>query len=267
MHAHKVVVAAAAVALSLSLAAPLVRADDYDPWPGIAKEAFPGYAIAEDNLVGLEAPVRAEDAALVPITLRVPASIAANSRSITLIVEKNPMPVVAKFTFGPAAGQGERMIATRIRVNMYSNVRAVLETTDGALHMTTKFVKAAGGCSAPALKDADQALADIGKMQVKTFEAPDAGKSPEAQVMIKHPNYSGMQMNQLTGFYIPAKYVQGLIVTRDGEEVFRMEGGISISENPNIRFTYADGGSGVIAAEATDTDGKVFTAKSAAKGS
>lgn len=246
---------------------PISAADDYDPWPGIAKEAFSGHAVSEDGTVALDAPVRAEDAALVPITMRVPADIAAKAKSLTLIVEKNPMPVVAKFTFGPAAGAGERMISTRIRVDMYSNIRAVLETADGQLHMTTKFVKAAGGCSAPALKDADDAIAQIGKMQVKLFEAADAGKGAEAQVMIKHPNYSGMQMNQLTGLYIPAKYVRELVVKRGGEEVFRMEGGISLSEDPNIRFSYAEGGDGVIEAQATDTDGKVFTAKSAAKGS
>ena len=153
---------ATALLLGLIASAPVRAADDYDPWPGIAKEAFAGHSVTEDGTVALEAPIRAEDAALVPITMRVPASVGSTAKSLTLIVEKNPMPVVAKFTFGPAAGSGERMISTRIRVDMYSNVRAVLETADGQLHMTTKFVKAAGGCSAPALKDADDALAQIG---------------------------------------------------------------------------------------------------------
>ena len=76
---------------------------------------------------------------------------------------------MATFTFGDAAGTGERVISTRVRIDMYSNVRAIIETSDGALHMATRFVKAAGGCSAPALKDADDALAQLGRMQVKTF--------------------------------------------------------------------------------------------------
>lgn len=266
MKAFRLTSAALTVAGLLLAAAPLAAAED-DPWPGIAKEAFTGKTIVEDGTVALEAPVRAEDAALVPITMRVPAALAASAKNLTLVVDKNPMPVVAKFTFGPGSGAGERMISTRIRVDMYSNVRAVLETSDGQLHMTTKFVKAAGGCSAPALKDTDDALANVGKMQVKLFDMADAGKATEAQVMIKHPNYSGMQMNQQTGLYIPAKYVREMVVKSGDTVVFRMEGGISLSEDPNIRFSYVSGGDGIVEAQATDTDGKTFTAKSAAKGS
>ena len=59
--------------------------------------------------------------------------------------------------------------------------------------------------------------------------------------MVRHPNYSGMQMNQLTGLYIPAKFVEHMEVRKGDELVFDMEGGISLSENPNIHFTYAVG--------------------------
>lgn len=242
---------------------------DYDPWPGIRKDVFAGRDIVEDETaLTLDAPVRAEDAALVPITVRVPAAMAGKVRKLTLIVEKNPAPVAAAFTFGSGAGIGERTISTRVRVDMYTNIRAVIETEDGRLLMATRYVKAAGGCSAPALKDADEALAAIGKMQLRAFE-PKTGASAvrEAQVMIKHPNYSGMQMNQLTGLYIPAKYVEEIEVLRDGERVFKLEGGISLSEDPNIRFSYADGGRGLLEVTAKDTDGRVFTVRGGASGS
>ena len=239
-----------------------------DMWPGIRKELYAQRAIAEeDGAVTLEAPIRAEDAAVVPITMRIPAKLAASAKALTLVIEKNPMPVAATFTFGPAAGQGERVISTRVRVDMYSNVRAILETNDGALHMATKFVKAAGGCSAPALKDAEEALAQLGKMKLRLHQADQSPMTQEAQVMIRHPNYSGMQMNQLTGLYIPAKYVQQIEVKRGDEVVFKMEGGISLSENPNIRFTYAPGADNEIVVTAKDTDGSVFTARHTPKGS
>lgn len=259
-----------ALALFALAALPLAGsaiAETDDVWPGIRKDLYASRAIAEeDGAVTLEAPVRAEDAAVVPITMRVPASLAQSAKALTLVIEKNPMPVAASFTFGPAAGTGERIISTRVRIDMYSNVRAVLETSDGKLHMTTKFVKAAGGCSAPALKDAEQALAELGKMKLRTELADSTPIMQEAQVMIRHPNYSGMQMNQLTGLYIPAKYVQNIEVKRGEEVVFTMEGGISLSENPNIRFTYAGGG-GDMLVTAKDTDGKVFTVRNTAKGS
>ena len=51
----------------------------------------------------------------------------------------------------------------------------------------------------------DEALANLGKMQVRTFDDPEMkNRTPptrEAQVMIRHPNYTGMQMDQLTREY------------------------------------------------------------------
>lgn len=239
-----------------------------DPWPGIRKDLYAARDISEgDGAIELTAPVRAEDAAVVPITMRIPASVAATAKTLTLVIDKNPMPVAATFTFGPAAGSGERMIDTRVRVDMYSNVRAVLETTDGKLHMATKYVKAAGGCSAPALKDQEQALAELGKMKLRLHEANQTPMMQEAQVMIRHPNYSGMQMNQLTGLYIPAKFIDSMEVKRGNDTVFTMTGGISLSENPNIRFTYGGGTDNDLSVVAKDTTGATFNIRQSAKGS
>ena len=143
--------------------------------------------------------------------------------------------------------------------------RAIVETGDGRLVMATKFVKAAGGCSAPALKDTDAALAEAGKMQIKHLAAADGGR--EGQIKIRHPQYSGLQLNQATGYYIPAKFLRVIDVARDGERVFRLEGGISLSENPNIRFTYATGGADTLEVTAEDTDGRVFKGQAGPKGS
>ena len=251
---------------------PLARADDSaEIWQSIRGDVFDEnrpIAAESDKLI-LEAPYRAEDAAIVPIAITIPADVAPRVRKLTLVVEKNPAPVVAAFTFGKAAGIGERRISTRVRVDMYSNVRAVIELDDGSLHMQTKYVKAAGGCSAPALKDMDAALANIGKLKLRSLvRAPQrSSATAEAQVMVRHPNYSGMQMNQLTGLYIPAKYVERIEVRKGDQLVFDMEGGISLSEDPNIRFTYAPGIDGPLSVIARDTDGKTFKTQAAVKGS
>jgi len=229
-----------------------------DPWPGLHQDVFQNRPIAEDGLVTLDAPMRAEDAALVPLTVKVARDQAAPPKSLTLLIDKNPAPVVATFYFGE--GSGEIELSTRVRIDAYSNVRAVVETADGALHMTTKYVKASGGCSAPALKDAELAEAELGKMQFRQFAADmPSSSSREAQLMIRHPNHSGLQMDQLTGYYIPAKFITDLEVKRGDTLVFRMEGGISLSADPNIRFTFRPAGSGdVITAQAKDTDGRVL---------
>lgn len=242
------------------------RADDEDIWPALRADLFGTRAVTEDTTtVTLEAPYRAEDAALVPLTVRIPADKAASVKSLKLVIDKNPAPLVADFAFGPAAGTGERMIETRVRVDMYSNVRAIVETTDGQLLMATKFVKAAGGCSAPALKDTDAALAEAGKMQIK-FLGGAAGGQHAGEIKIRHPQYSGLQLNQVTGYYIPAKFLRVIDVQRAGERVFRMEGGISLSENPNIRFSYSAGADETLEVKAEDTDGRTFTGRASPKG-
>lgn len=255
-----------AAALALFAAMPLAGAAEDDPWPSLAKDIFAGKEIAETQDIVLDAPYRAEDAGVVPISVKLPAALADKVSKLTIIIDKNPMPLVAAFTFGSAAGSGDRVISTRVRFDNYSTLRAIAETADGKLIMTSRFVKAAGGCSAPALKDADQALANLGKMNVKMLdEAQSSGSSKpmkEAQLMIRHPNYSGMQMNQLTGFYIPAKYVQQIDVKRGSELVFSLAAGISLSEDPNIRFTYGTGSaSDAIEVNAKDSDGNVFTGR------
>lgn len=246
-----------AMALALS---PAALADE-ELWPGIRTELFGDRQIAEeDGRVQLDAPYRAEDAAIVPLAITIPATMAPEVKTLTLVIDKNPAPVVASFRFGEAAGLGERRISTRVRIDMYSNVRAIIETNDGGLHMTTKYVKASGGCSAPALKDLDSALANIGKMRVRNFKPDESsGLVREAQLMVRHPNYSGMQMNQVTGLYIPARYVEHIVVRKGDALIFEMEGGISLSEDPNIRFTYAASAAGPLSVTARDSDGNSFT--------
>lgn len=241
------------------------RADD-DPWPSIQRDMYGTTPVREnDGVAILDAPERAEDAAVVPITIRVPSSIQGPLKSMALIVDKNPAPVAAKFTFGTAQGNGggERRMSMRVRIDMYSYVHAVVETSDGVLHTTKAFVKASGGCSAPAPKDADADAASIGKMVVKSFDpALDSAPLREAQLMIKHPNNNGMQQDQLSGGYIPARYITEITVKRGTDLVFKAETGISIASNPNFRFTYANTKDNAIDVTAIDSDQTKFNASS-----
>ena len=74
------------------------------------------------------------------------------------MIDQNPAPMAAKFELGPDAKVSE--ISTRVRVNNYTDVHAVAELSDGKLYMIKTYVKASGGCSAPAAKNADEAGAD-----------------------------------------------------------------------------------------------------------
>lgn len=247
-----------------------VAADD-DLWSMLRKDVFGEREIQDGtNFLILDAPERAEDAAIVPITVRIPPEVKGALKSLTLIIDKNPAPVVATFKFGPGFGDGggERRMSTRVRIDMYSDVRAIAESEDGKLYMVSRFVKAAGGCAAPVPKEADGSGPALGKIVLKSFDpAADAAPLREAQIMIRHPNTNGMQMDPSTGGYVPARYVKEMVVKQGNDLVFQMESGISISSDPNFRFTHANRDDNRLDVTATDTDGSVFSGNSNAKGS
>jgi len=158
-------------------------------------------------------------------------------------------------------GAGVTMISTRVRVDSYTNVHAVAELSDGRLYTSTVFVKASGGCSAPTAKNAEEAKTGLGQMRFRQFARPADGPMSgprEAQIMIRHPNNSGLQRDQVSLLYIPAFFVRELRVWQGDELVLAMDGGISISEDPNIRFNYLPNGATRFRVEAVDTDGHVF---------
>jgi sulfur-oxidizing protein SoxY len=76
--------------------------------------------------------------------------------------------------------------------------------------------------------------------------------------MIRHPNNSGLQRHQVSLLYIPANYVDELHVWQGDALLFSMEAGISISEDPNFRFTYLSNGAATFKVEAKDTEGNAF---------
>jgi sulfur-oxidizing protein SoxY len=241
---------------------PAGAADPYDPWPGLVQDIFNNRPINDgSDVIGIEMPYRAEDAAIVPVTLASKLSPEDDRRmvAITLVIDQNPAPMAAKFEIGPDARVSE--ISTRVRVNSYTDVHAVAELSDGKLYMVKTFVKASGGCSAPAGKNAEEARNHIGQLKYRQFTASSQGPSNgkrEAQIMIGHPNNSGLQMDQVTHLYVPAFFVDELHLWQDNSPVLSMEGGISISEDPNIRFTYVSNGAKLFRAEAKDTSGHVF---------
>jgi sulfur-oxidizing protein SoxY len=261
-----------AVALFLVPSLLPARAGD-DPWPDIHAGVFGNRPIAEnDGALALYGPAQAEDAALVPIAIHLPPDVANTAKSLTLVIDRNPAPVAATFRFGEAFSAspeiGERKIMTRVRIDNFSKVRAVLETADGKLHMVTQFIMGAGGCSATSSKDTDEALAHLGKMQVKAVaDSAHAPRWREGVIMIRHPNFTGMQMDLNSRGYTPARYVDLIEVTRSGRLVMRMEGGISISEDPNIRFTYDANDGDELDVRAKDSDGAKFVGKSLPTGS
>jgi sulfur-oxidizing protein SoxY len=241
-----------------------VAAEEKDPWPELVRDVFNGHDIADGTgVIAIEMPYRAEDASIVPVTLRtaLPPGDDRAVKAITLVIDQNPAPVAATFQ----TSAGVTMVSTRVRVDSYTNVHAVAELSDGRLYSSVVYVKASGGCSAPTAKNAEEAKANLGQMRFRQFAKAAARSADgpasalrEAQIMIRHPNNSGLQRDQVTLLYIPAFFVKEIRVWQGDELVLAMDGGISMSEDPNIRFSYRPNGAAQFRVEAVDTDGHVF---------
>ncbi len=251
------------------------QSPDADPWPSLVQIFFDGKPLEKgDGVLALDAPYRALDAAVVPITIRtlLPPDDPRTVRRIKLVIDGNPSPLAATFTLGEHSGVD--LVATRVRVDDYTNIHAVAELSDGKLYVVSRFVKAAGGCSAPALKQVASAI-PLGTMRFRELPQSNGNQSTdkqtagasagaaepgerEAQIMIRHPNYSGMQMDQITRLYIPAEFVKSLQLWQGKDMLVSVESGIAISENPEFRFRFKPNGDERFRAEAVDSNGKRF---------
>lgn len=252
--------AAAAVAAGLTLllnAAALAGSGEDVRWDLLRDMYFGGRPVEDAGpLLSLDAPVRANDAALVPIRIDTAPSQDTRIGAVHLIVDENPVPMAATFRF---ADDGRpQSIETRVRVNAYTNITAVAETSDGRLIKTTQFVKASGGCSAPALKNPQLIVARMGKMKLNLPDTIVAGEPLTAQVLISHPNYTGMQYDQLNYYFIPAHYVKTVSIRYNGAPVLDVQSDISLSEDPSFHFSLVPEKSGTLEVTAEDSKGRIF---------
>ena len=253
-------VALVAMGLALTATAQTPDPDASPVWQKVRQSLFGDAPIdTAGSVITLETPKRAEDAAIVPIAIRAAFAQSAERSigTIWLFVDNNPSPIAAVFQFGPDSGRAD--IETRIRVEEYTFVRAVARTNDGRLYMAANYVKASGGCSAPAGKDALAAKANLGKMRLRVDEADDATKPARAQLMVSHPNDSGLAMDQITRTYATPHFVRRVEVRYANKPLLTADVDFSISENPNFRFSLLEGDGGDLEAKVIDNQDLVFT--------
>ncbi len=228
-------------------------------WPAIREALFQGRELKDGSgLIEIEAPKRAQDAGTVPVTIKAlqPQTAQRWIKTVHLIVDENPAPVAGVFRFFPETG--DATIATRIRVDQYTDLHAVAETSDGELYMVARFIKAAGGCSAPGMADKATVMARLGKMKLKPMTTFAPGELQQAQLLISHPNYTGMQMDQLTRYWIPPDYVRFVKVRVGDTPVLEIEGDIALSEDPAFTFSFQADSPAPMVVQVEDSEGRKF---------
>ena len=80
------------------------------------------------------------------------------------------------------------------------------------------------------------ALARLGKMKLKEITPFVPGEVNSAQILISHPQYTGMQMDQLTRNWIPPDYINSIKISYAGKPIL----GIVKVEKGTVTLCWAD---------------------------
>lgn len=229
-------------------------------WPPIRQMMFGEKEIHDGkDVIRVYLNTRADDASTVPVSVKsqIDQSTGRYIKNVYLIVERNPSPVAGIFRFTPDSGRAQ--IETRLRFEDFSLVRAVAETNDGELYMSTRWVKAAGGCSAPADKNRLPESV-IGNMKFRfADDTVEANKPVLVQLMIRHPNESALA-SDFDSSKVP-RFVRHVAVTYAGRLVLDADVDFSISDNPSFRFYFMPEKEGVLEATVEDTHDRRFVHK------
>ena len=216
-----------------------------------------------DQIVKLEAPYRATDDRQVPISVQASLPDGARVKSVTIVIDENPMPV--SLTVRPEQKRSSLWVSASMRFNGPSPVRAIVEAENGQLFMSEAMVKTSGlgACAAPPTTTLDVAAKTLGNMRLTQIVTPLNVSTIAKPVLrtrldISHPNLTGLQLDQITLLYILPRYVEEVAISQGNQKLMTIEAGISLAENPSIAFDYVSNGAGQMQIVARDTDETVF---------
>ena len=216
-------------------------------WDYHAERVFADVPVVFDDKVRIVLPVLAENQHVVPVT--VDARALGAVQRIVILADLNPIPVAVDYT--PLAAQA--FIATRIKLDQRTPVRAAVLTADGVWHVAGEWVDAAGGgCSAPPVSRVRGDWADhLGEMRGGVW---DDGKATRLRIALRHPMDTGLVEN------IPAYNIETVTVSdAAGTPLARLMVQASVSEDPSFTLAFAPALGSDLTVAARDTGGMEFT--------
>ncbi len=246
-----------------------------EAWDDISSMLFEGRSI-EMQADGLElhAPYRATDDTRVMLGGRIELPEDVIIRKVYLVIDENPMPVSAVFDMKQATNHFA--FDASMRLNGPSGIHLAVETADGRILVREGASKTSGlgACAAPPGTDPVTALKTLGQMTVQVADsgvatqklAKLAGASAMAkesadrrvEITFDHPSHSGLQMDQITLLFLPARYIETVDLKANDQPVFSMTGSISLSENPSLAVDLSPE-TAAITVHMVDTEGAEFT--------
>jgi len=112
------------------------------------KRLFGGRTIKDGSaIIKFDIPLIAENGAVVPVSVEVNAPMTPQSyvKNIYVVADKNRIPIVTRVALTPASGQA--YMGANIRLGETTDVRAIVEQSDGPLLQVAREVKVTvGGC-------------------------------------------------------------------------------------------------------------------------
>ncbi|WP_068863642.1 quinoprotein dehydrogenase-associated SoxYZ-like carrier [Erythrobacter dokdonensis] len=215
-------------------------------WDYHAQKLFAGAPVVFDDKVQVQLPMLAENQHVMPVT--VDARALGEVVRIVIFADLNPIPVAVEYT--PLEAQA--FVATRIKLDQRTPVRAAVLTADGVWHVAGDWVDAAGGgCSAPPLSRVRGDWADhLGEMRGAVWSGADVTR---LRVAFRHPMDTGLVEN------IPVYNIERLTVSdAAGKLLARMAIHASVSEDPSFTLMLVPQVTGAISVAARDTGGLEF---------
>ena len=191
-------------------------------WAYHAERLFKGAPVVFDSRVKLTVPMIAENQHVLPLT--VDARDLPDVERIVIFADLNPIPVALEYR--PLVAKA--FVATRIKLDQRTPVRAAVLTRDGTWHVNGEWVDAAGGgCSAPPLSRVKGDWADhLGEMRGNAWAQ---GDQVRLRFGFRHPMDTGLVES------IPAYNIDTLTVhDAGGKPLGEMAIWGSVSEDPSF---------------------------------
>ena len=220
-------------------------------WPELREMLYENQPILPaGRVVALQAPYRAQNDLRTVVGAEINAPPGGKITAVTLVIDENPMPVSAVFRFAEPLPRFS--FNGTFRINGPTPVHVIAETEDGRLFAADSFVKTSGvgACAAPPGTDVKEALANLGKMTIRfgggagaqTVKSLLSGTvaadiTRQMSLGVSHPSHSGLQMDQISMLFIPARYVEKVKIDVNGGAFVDITGSISLSENPELTLS------------------------------
>lgn len=241
--------------LFLWVAWPVSAANVVNQWSVIQSAFFADKTVHQQSeYIQIEAPIQAEDASVVPVSVQVTLATSSISK-VYFFTDANPILLTA--TFAPMSAKQQFKLATRIRLESNSHFRVVVEDNTGRVWMNDVIIKTpGGGCGGGLSSDEAILRATAGEMKILPHWDPPALLSA-LSFYIRHPMRTGFERTT-QGYYAKAWYMQHLAFHLDASPLLQVTLGPGMSANPYLRLYLDTPTPQTLSIEAKDNEGQVF---------